>query len=143
MKSTESMIAGLNHLTLAVTDLERSFRFYVDVLDFRPVARWSRGAYLAIGNLWLCLSLEDEVSALPPSRDYTHVAFSVEPSKLAEAKKRLADAGATSWKENRSEGESLYFLDLDGHKLELHVGNMESRIAACRIAPYDGMEFFD
>lgn len=136
------MIAGLNHLTLAVTDLDRSFRFYVDALGCRPVARWDRGAYLAAGGLWICLSLDPQVTS-SEREDYTHVAFSVEPSKFAEAKKRLTDAGAMTWKENHSEGESFYFLDPDGHKLELHIGDLESRLAACRLAPYDGMEFFD
>lgn len=30
------MLLGLNHLTLAVSEVERSFRFYVDVLGFTP-----------------------------------------------------------------------------------------------------------
>lgn len=137
------MITGLNHLTLAVSDLDRAFRFYVDVLGCRPVARWDRGAYLAAGSIWICLNLDEDVSGSPPHRDYTHVAFTVEPSKFVEAKKRLTDVGAAPWKDNRSEGESFYFLDPDGHKLELHVGDLASRIAACRKAPYDGMKFFD
>jgi catechol 2,3-dioxygenase-like lactoylglutathione lyase family enzyme len=73
------MLTGLNHLTLAVRDLERSLVFYRNTL----------------GNL------------------------------------------------NRSEGDSLYFLDPDGHQLEAHVGGLASRLAACREAPYDGMVFFD
>ncbi|MCV4861229.1 hypothetical protein OFB63_34790, partial [Escherichia coli] len=47
------------------------------------------------------------------------------------------------WKDNRSEGASYYFLDPDGHKLELHVGNLAQRLAACRERPYKGMVFFD
>jgi hypothetical protein len=46
------------------------------------------------------------------------------------------------WKVNRSEGASYYFLD-PGHKLELHVGSLALRLAACREQPYKGMVFYD
>ncbi|NER81640.1 MAG: hypothetical protein F6K42_19165 [Leptolyngbya sp. SIO1D8] len=36
------MITGLNHITLAVSDLEASFTFYTNVLDCQPLARWQR-----------------------------------------------------------------------------------------------------
>lgn len=47
------------------------------------------------------------------------------------------------WKENTSEGDSLYLLDPDGYKLELHVGNWQTRLAAIRQQPYEDMVFFD
>lgn len=136
------MINGINHLTLSVADLDRSFTFYTEVLGCRPVARWGHGAYLVVGELWLCLSLDPETRS-GPSPEYTHIALSVRRADFAEASERVVRAGARRWKTNRSEGDSLYFLDPDGHKLELHVGDLESRLAACREAPYEGMVFFD
>ena len=124
-------IGGINHVTLAVADLERSFLFYVGVLGCRPRARWTRGAYLEAGSLWLCLEL---TAAVTPRSDDSHLAFTVD---------RLPELGAVPrWKENRSEGDSLYLLDPDGRKIELHVGDLESRLTACRAQPYDGMVFF-
>lgn len=38
------MITGINHLTLAVRDLERSFDFYTRVMGLQPVVKWSQGA---------------------------------------------------------------------------------------------------
>ncbi len=32
------MLTGLNHLTLAVTDVERSVAFYTDLLGCKPAA---------------------------------------------------------------------------------------------------------
>jgi glutathione S-transferase fosA5 len=99
-------------------------------------------AYLVAGGVWLCLSLDEQVGSSSRA-DSTHIAFSVEATQFAEARARLAEAGVVSWKENRSEGESLYFLDPDGQKLELHVGDLASRLAACRRQPYEDMVFFD
>jgi hypothetical protein len=42
-------------------------------------------------------------------------------------------AGDKIFKESFSEGDSLYFLDPDGHKLEIHVGNWQSRIEAKKL----------
>ncbi|CAI1556175.1 MULTISPECIES: fosfomycin resistance glutathione transferase [Serratia] len=135
------MLTGLNHLTLAVTDVDRSLDFYRDLLGFVPHARWQSGAYLSLGELWLCLSL-DAARSPANSRDYTHYAFSAAKEQLALVAQRLRQAGVKEWKRNRSEGESLYFLDPDGHQLEIHAGSLASRLAACREKPYQGMTFF-
>lgn len=125
-------LRGVNHVTLVVTDLGRSIAFYVETLGFRLRARWRRGAYLD-GPVWLCLELAPPGERIA-RHDDSHLAFTVDelPATLA----------APAWKENRSEGPSLYFVDPDGHKLELHVGSLETRLAACREHPYEDMELF-
>ena len=123
------MLSGLNHLTLAVSQLAPSVAFYQQLLGMTLHARWDSGAYLSCGDLWLCLSLDPQRRITPPEEsDYTHYAFSISEA---------------DWKLNRSEGASHYFLDPDGHKLELHVGSLAQRLAACREQPYKGMVFFD
>lgn len=135
------MLLGLNHLTLAVSDVERSFNFYVDILGFTPKARWQQGAYLVLGELWLCLSL-DHTRQEYVNRDYTHYAFSITAENFATMAARLRKSGINEWKYNRSEGESLYFTDPDHHALEIHCGDLASRLAACREKPYPGMVFY-
>lgn len=136
------MLTGLNHLTLAVADLERSFGFYKDLLGFRPAAIWNTGAYLRLGELWLCLSFDAKrlAGAAP---DYTHYAFGIAQDDFLPFRTRLLEAGVVEWRENKSEGDSFYFLDPDGHQLEAHVGNLASRLEKCREAPYAGMRFFE
>ncbi|QAY76065.1 glutathione transferase [Sphingosinicella sp. BN140058] len=134
-------VRGLNHLTLAVGDLDRSIAFYRDLLGCTLRARWHEGAYLEAGTLWLCLSLDHRVAGVPAA-DYTHFAFDVSPRDF-EALARRVSAAAPIWKDNRSEGASLYVLDPDGHKLELHTGSLESRLAAYRARSGSGVEIFD
>jgi len=52
-------VLGLNHITLAVADVQRSLTFYRNILGFRVRAIWAEGAYLEAGSLWLCLSRDD------------------------------------------------------------------------------------
>lgn len=136
------MLTGLNHLTLAVVDLSRSIEFYLALPGFRLAARWDTGAYLSLGDLWLCLSL-DESRMTQKQPDYTHCAFSVEQADFEEVTAYLRLRNVPEWKSNSSEGHSFYFVDPDGHRLELHVGSLASRLEQCRREPYAGMEFFD
>lgn len=121
-------ISGLNHLTLAVSDLERSVAFYLELLGFSIRMRGPSSAYLQAGPLWLALVLDPEVRR-GPLPEYSHVAFSVSPTQLPLLAAKLAAAGVARWQEP-DHSESFYFLDPDGHKLELHSGDLHSRLAA-------------
>jgi len=132
------MITGLSHVTLSTTDLTRSLSFYVELLGLCLVARWPKGAYLSAGELWLALVV-DEKTRRGPLPEYTHFAFSVPPDTFSEMAERIRLSGAEIFQENSSEGPSVYFLDPDGHKLEIHVGNLASRIASMRHSPWPGL----
>jgi len=133
------MITGINHITLSVSDLDKSLLFYRDLLKMKLHVRWNRGAYLTAGDIWICLGL----GAPDPARDYTHVAFSVGEEQLATLRIGLCQAGIKEWKQNTSEGDSLYLLDPDGHRLELHCGTLATRLAELKRAPYEGLIWFD
>lgn len=136
-----TMVTGINHVTLAVRDLDRSFSFYTQVVGLAPVAKWAGGAYLVAGDDWICLSLDSGARA-GPLPEYTHLAFSVPASEFAACAGAIRACGATIWKDNRSEGESLYFLDPDGHKLELHAGDLDSRLVSLKQAPYEDLQLY-
>lgn len=133
-------INGLNHITLAVADVQRSVTFYRDVLGCAVRALWNDGAYLEAGPLWLCLSRDDLVRT-SPHPDYTHFAFSIAAEEFPDLSDRLK-ATCNIWKDNRSEGASIYFLDPDGHKLEIHVGDIETRLAHYRSDSSKGVQVF-
>ncbi|MCC5990946.1 MAG: VOC family protein [Rhodobacteraceae bacterium] len=131
-------VSGLNHVTLVVSDLPRALEFYCGVLGCVARLTSARGAYLGAGDLWLCLELGHPIAR----GDDTHLALSCAPQDFPTLAQRITDA-APQWKQNRSEGASVYFLDPDGHKLELHLGNMATRLAHCRHNPPQGAIFHD
>lgn len=136
------MLRGINHITLAVSDLDASFNFYTKTLEMQPLLRWDKGAYLLAGDLWLCLALDLDANKTSLEKDYTHISFDVAPSEFESYSTRLLSAGITRWKENSSEGKSLYFLDPDGHKLEIHVGSLNSRLQELKSKPYKGTQWY-
>ncbi|WP_299350148.1 VOC family protein [uncultured Shimia sp.] len=124
MTPSQPSLRGVNHITLVCADLNRSISFYTNALNATLRAKWTRGAYVEIGPLWLCLE-----QGHPTRRDDdSHVALDCAQEDF-EALSAQISARALLWKDNTSEGASLYFLDPDGHKLELHVGSLETRLA--------------
>jgi catechol 2,3-dioxygenase-like lactoylglutathione lyase family enzyme len=127
------MITGLNHITLAVKDVEISFAFYRDILGFTPLCKWEGSAYFLVGNLhdshalWFCLDRDSNRQMTSCS---THYAFTVSPEDFKAKSEHIINSGAFLFKENISPGESLYFLDPDGRKLEIHVDDWKSRLKA-------------
>lgn len=136
------MITGVNHVTISVRRIGRAFDFYAEVLGCAPVARWSNGAYLRAGDVWIAL-VESAETSPAAMEDYSHIALSCEASDFAALRSRLVEVGAIEWSENRSEGASFYFLDPDGHKLEIHVGELQSRLVAMKADPWDDIEYFE
>lgn len=134
-------VTGLNHLTLCVADLDQSVAFYRDCLGCELRSLGPRSAYLEAGNVWLCLELSAEASCAP-QRDDSHIAFSAAPEDFAELS-RVVEARCPLWKANKSEGASIYFLDPDGHRLELHVGSLETRLAHYRANPELGVRVIE
>ena len=87
------MITGINHITLAIADIERSFAFYTAILGFQPVAKWPKGAYLLAGDTWVALVADPHARqvALP---EYTHIAFSISAQEIDALGTRIRASGA-------------------------------------------------
>lgn len=121
-----SAITGLNHVTLAVGNLNRSIKFYSNLLGFSVGMHSPSSAYLQAGTLWLAL-VEDAAVRRAPLPEYTHMAFSVAEAELTDLTRRLMQAGVVCWQAS-DRADSFYFLDPDGHKLELHSGDLRRRL---------------
>ena len=135
------MITGINHITIATNDVNESFNFYRNTLGFKPLCKWDKGAYFLVGNSWFCINCDENTA---PTQDYTHIAFDVIQDDFENLKSRIIASNVLIFKDNISEGDSLYFCDPDGHKLEIHVGDWQTRIATKKANPgnWQNVEFF-
>ncbi|MBC7712441.1 MAG: VOC family protein [Rhizobacter sp.] len=136
------MISGINHITLSVVELDRSFAFYSEILGFKPLMKNNKSAYFLAGDLWFCIE-QDPSARKETQPEYTHIAFSVDQNEFLKFTEKVKNAGVVLFKENKSEGDSLYFLDPDGHKLEIHVGDWKSRIEIYKKRNDPSFKFFD
>jgi len=137
------MISGLSHITFAVSDLERSLHFYGDQLGLKLLVRWDEGAYLTAGDFWIGLILDPAATEATNNSSYTHIAFSVALENFTALREKLLAQDTEEWQPNCSFGESFYFLDPDGHKLEIHARTLPDRLAWLRENPKPGIRWVE
>src|SRR5512138_521431 len=118
-------IKRLQHLVLWVADVERSVRFYRDVLGFEVGHRSVHAAFLRIAGSGddHNLGLFQQPGVRPPdervARMY-HAAWEVSTlADLARARRILIDAGALVGQSDHGVSLSLYAKDPDGLEFEL------------------------
>jgi catechol-2,3-dioxygenase len=115
----------LQHLVLWVSNVERSVRFYCDVLGFEVKRRHPRAAFLKIPGTPddHHLGLFEQTGVAAPdervARMY-HAAWEVgDLTDLARARRRLREAGALVGESDHGASLSLYARDPDGLEFEL------------------------
>jgi glyoxylase I family protein len=117
-------LRSLNHVSFPVRDLEKSVRFYRDVLGLAPIPRPDLpfpGAWLGGNGIQVHLIVPPEGAPLgspPPSLNPLggHVAFAVESYDTVVA--ALHDAGIETLEAGSQVGQ-LWVRDPDGHLIEL------------------------
>jgi catechol-2,3-dioxygenase len=115
----------LQHLVLWVADVERSVRFYRDVLGFEVTMRFPQAAFLKIPASPddHHLGLFEQTGVPRPDEGVArmyHSAWEVgEISDLVRARGRLVEAGALVGSSNHGVSLSLYAKDPDGLEFEI------------------------
>jgi catechol-2,3-dioxygenase len=115
----------LQHLVLWVSDVERSVRFYCDLLGFEVTKQYPNAAFLKIPGSPddHHLGLFEQVGAGRPdervARMY-HAAWEVtEITDLVRARRRLIEAGSLVGQSDHGVSLSLYAKDPDGIEFEV------------------------
>jgi catechol 2,3-dioxygenase-like lactoylglutathione lyase family enzyme len=118
---------GVHHVALLSSDVERTIRFYQDLLGFPLIEifenrdyRGSNHFFFDIGNGNTIAFFDFPDLGLGPYAEVLgglhHIAISVTPEQWDRAKARLNDAGVEYKIESKV---SMYFRDPDGVRLEL------------------------
>jgi catechol 2,3-dioxygenase len=123
-------VKELGHLVLYVRDLERSRRFYGEVLGWKEVARMgTQGAVFSSGRTHhelLLLEVGPGATPIPPAPRVGMYHFGLKvgetDEELREALHRLTEAGVkVNGTADHSVTHSLYIEDPDGNEIELYI----------------------
>lgn len=121
---------GFSHVTINVSNLETSLRFYVGTLGMKLVHRGRRDAYIEWGTAWICLQERPELAPQQPQLGVDHVALYIAPDKfeVAVADLRNVNVPIVRGPVDRAGGWTINFLDPDGTQLEFHTGTLAERM---------------
>jgi catechol 2,3-dioxygenase-like lactoylglutathione lyase family enzyme len=129
-----STARGVHHLALLCSDVERTIRFYQELLGFPLVELFENRDYKGSTHLFFDLGHDNTLAffdfpglGLGPYTEvlggFHHLAISVERARWDAARVRLEEAGVPTQVESEV---SLYFSDPDGARLELIAEDLGS-----------------
>ena len=119
-------LEGIDHVALAVRNVEESAKWYADVLGFerRYQEMWGGvPTFIAKGNTAIALfplRSNDSTHASPTRRiGMLHLAFRADRENFLGAQQELSKRGIKFEFQDHQISHSIYFRDPDGHELEI------------------------
>jgi catechol 2,3-dioxygenase-like lactoylglutathione lyase family enzyme len=126
-------LKGIDHVAVGVRDIERSAKWYIEVLGFE---RLYEGAwhgvptFVGTGNTGIALFPASPDAKLIPSthRDVRllHLAFRADRQNFLAAQQELKKRGIKFEFQDHEISHSIYFSDPDGHQLEITTYELEA-----------------
>ena len=118
-------LEGIDHVALAVRDVQRSARWYIDVLGFerRYEDMWKGvPVFVGKGTTALALFATHDAHPIPRPRGsitMLHLAFRANREGFLAAQRDLTAHGIAFHFQDHEISHSIYFHDPDGHELEI------------------------
>jgi catechol 2,3-dioxygenase-like lactoylglutathione lyase family enzyme len=115
---------GVLHFTIPVKNLDRSEKFYAELLGFKKIGRTERIVFMRAGDDYFNLTFsENPITLNGVGRHEIHSAFRVTPETYDQVLKTLPDHGIEIFKQEDRKagvfvGRSAYVRDPDGNVIE-------------------------
>ncbi len=127
-------VLGIDHVAISVRDLEKSLEFYTNVIGLKITERETSKPgieyFLDCGNSLIGLIQGNEAEGKHLLQDGgiggNHVSFRVETKEFNRIVEAIKKLGLTiTFIKKREKSWSVYFLDIDGNKLEMTAWPLE------------------
>ena len=119
-------LQGIDHVALAVCDIERSTNWYIEVLGFERLheGMWNGvPAFIGKGKTGIALfpmsSHAGPASSVCSGIRMLHLAFRADRDRFLAAQEELKRRGIKFEFQDHEISHSIYFRDPDGHHLEI------------------------
>ena len=123
-------LAGIDHVAMGVRDIERSAKWYIDVLGFERLheGMWNGvPTFIGKGNTGIALFPANDAPKSSSHREIRmlHLAFRADGENFLGAQRELEKRGIKFEFQDHEISHSIYFRDPDGHHLEITTYDLE------------------
>jgi catechol 2,3-dioxygenase-like lactoylglutathione lyase family enzyme len=112
--------SGVDHIVLHVNDVERSKKFYTEILGMTAYREDDGQVFLHAGQQGVALFKKQGDGPLTTGNDLNHLALNVATGSYETLKAELEKHGVVV-SGRPGEDRCIYFRDPDGHRLQLMV----------------------
>jgi len=123
-------LEGIDHVAMGVRDIERSAKWYIDVLGFERLheGMWNGvPTFIGKGNTGIALFPANQEQKTSAHREIRmlHLAFRTNRENFLAAQRELDKLGIEFEFQDHEISHSIYFRDPDGHQLEITTYELE------------------